>query len=201
MAHSIQDLVRSFWKIRSSQASRKNAVESKLVTELIPAIKKVITPSRKSRTFVEFFVRACNKLYPCGPFTLFSCLSQFFCPPKGIFTDVDNSLHSRRRAPLSPFFSRQLVLNIQGSVQEKISTLYNRLDAEFRTNGVAPLHHMFNALSLDVASGYLFNHSFGSLQKENYAIQFTVSSPFFQVVLLKRVSSLHRINQLQAVCL
>jgi hypothetical protein len=67
------------------------------------------------------------------------------------------------------------VLNIQESVQEKVRTLCKRLDGELKENTVAPLHHMFNALSLDVASGYLFNHSFDSLHEKEYSIQFTVS--------------------------
>ncbi|KAL2069773.1 hypothetical protein VTL71DRAFT_14452 [Oculimacula yallundae] len=90
-----------------------------------------------------------------------------------IFTSIDNRVHLKRRAPLNAFFSRQSVFNIQGSVQEKVRTVCHRLDGEFGKNGVAPLHHMFNALSLDVASGYLFNHSFDSLHEQDYSIPFT----------------------------
>lgn len=71
------------------------------------------------------------------------------------------------------------MLNVQKSVQDKVRTLCKRLDGEFRESGVAPLHHMFNALSLDVASGYLFDHSFESLHEEEYSIQFTVSHSLF----------------------
>jgi len=60
---------------------------------------------------------------------------------------------------------------------------------------------MFNALSLDVASGYLFNHSFESLHKENYSIQFTVSSLLLHVILCEASSkSLHKVNRLETVC-
>lgn len=76
---------------------------------------------------------------------------------------------------MNPFFSRKAVLKVEDIVQEKVRTLCNMLDAELNTHHIAPLHHMFNALSIDVASDYVFNRSFDFLHSPTYAREFTVS--------------------------
>ena len=79
---------------------------------------------------------------------------------------------------MSPFFSRQAVLRVENVVHEKVRTLCDKLEAELSTHRVAPLHHMFNALSIDVTSDYVFNRSFDFLHSPLYAKEFTVSLRF-----------------------
>lgn len=122
-----------------------------------------------------------EKIYHIG--TKYYKSAEHYAPfgaPTGMFTAVDNSVHSKRRAPLSPFFSRKSVLNVENSVHQKVRSLCDKLEMELRTRHIAPLHHMFNALSIDVASDYIFNRSMDFLSTPTYAKEFTVSA--FQFV-------------------
>lgn len=62
--------------------------------------------------------------------------------------------------------------NVENVVQEKVRTL---LESELSTHYVAPLYDMFDALSIDVVSDYVFNRSFEILYSPTYAREFTVS--------------------------
>ena len=113
---------------------------------------------------------------------------QPFGAPTGMFTAVENSIHARRRAPMNPFFSKKAVLRVENVVHEKVKTLCDRLETELKIHQVAPLHHMFNALSIDVASDYVFNRSFDFLHTPTFAREFTVGLQASLVPVRRRFS-------------
>ncbi|KAI8651118.1 hypothetical protein NCS55_01355000 [Fusarium keratoplasticum] len=76
-----------------------------------------------------------------------------FGTPHSVFVETDHGLHRQRRKLLNPFFSRAGVLNVQGLISEKATTLSARLrklPPGFKVN----LYNAFRCLTVDIISDY-----------------------------------------------
>ncbi|RKK96205.1 hypothetical protein BFJ68_g14465 [Fusarium oxysporum] len=76
-----------------------------------------------------------------------------FGTPHSVFVETDHGLHRERRKLLNPFFSRAGVLNVQGLMSEKATTLGTRLrklPPGFKVN----LYNAFRCLTVDIISDY-----------------------------------------------
>jgi cytochrome P450 len=76
---------------------------------------------------------------------------------------IHHNLHRQRRAAVSPFFSRQSVLNLSKEIIAKIDRLCERLQ-EFRKSGtVVNIEDAYTALTVDIITEYCFAKPNGSL--------------------------------------
>jgi len=65
--------------------------------------------------------------------------------PDTVLTTVSHDLHRKRRAALSPFFSKQNIALVLGQVQENVDLLVRRLASFKGTGQVVSLEHALNA--------------------------------------------------------
>ncbi|KAL3476805.1 cytochrome P450 [Aspergillus californicus] len=94
--------------------------------------------------------------------------------PTATFATSDPDVHRVKRAALNPFFSRKMVLNLEGIVQEKAQKLIMRMKKAFETpGGGIELHNAFRAISIDVVSDYAFNDCYNFLDDEEFGAAFT----------------------------
>lgn len=88
------------------------------------------------------------------------------------FTTASNELHRRRRAVLTPFFARKMVLELEDVVQNKAEKLCALVSKKLAAGEPANLHQAFRAVSVDVASDYAFGQSYGLLNSPDLGATF-----------------------------
>jgi cytochrome P450 len=88
------------------------------------------------------------------------------------FSTGPNEIHRIRRGRLNPFFSRQMVLELESIVQETATKLVNLTRKKFAQNLPVDLHHAFRAISIDVVTGYAFGESYNLLDKDDIGLEF-----------------------------
>ncbi|KAK5626012.1 hypothetical protein RRF57_001728 [Xylaria bambusicola] len=86
--------------------------------------------------------------------------------PKGVFGTALHNTHRRRRAALSPLFSRSCAVRAEGLIYDKIDLLLKRLDIQIARDGYAELRTLFICLATDVVYQYCLGHSFELLDDE-----------------------------------
>jgi cytochrome P450 len=85
-----------------------------------------------------------------------------------MFITEDPVLHRHRREPVSNFFSKRNIRNLEPMLQEKVQFLMGRVRAEFERDAVLNLSDMNSALTLDVISAYSFGHGWKQLENPEY---------------------------------
>jgi cytochrome P450 len=90
-----------------------------------------------------------------------------------MFSTISNDEHRRRRAPLSHFFSRRAVLDLEDIVQEKVAKLCRRIQKSLDSNKPANLRASTRAVSIDVITEYAFDDCWNHLDAEDYAAWFS----------------------------
>jgi len=88
------------------------------------------------------------------------------------FSTGPNSIHRIRRGMLSPFFSRQMVIELESIVQSKAAKLVNLIKASVPNNQAVDLHHAFRAISVDVVTDYAFGQSYDLLDRRDLGLEF-----------------------------
>ena len=88
------------------------------------------------------------------------------------FSTSPNDLHRIRRAGLNPFFSRKMVLDLEGIVQAKADKLCNLVAKKFSQGESVDLHHGFRAVSVDVITEYAFNNCYDLLDRPDLGLDF-----------------------------
>lgn len=81
---------------------------------------------------------------------------------------MNHDLHRRRRAALSPFFSKKAVGDLDGAVREKISKVLGRLETAAETHEVLRLEVAFTALATDIITQYAFEKSWNCLDQKDF---------------------------------
>ena len=112
---------------------------------------------------------------------IYSVSSEFYKDPAfyetlGVdvmFSTISNDEHRRRRAPLSHFFSRRAVLDLEDIVQEKVAKLCRRIQKSLDSNRPANLRASTRAVSIDVITEYAFDDCWNHLDAEDYAAWFS----------------------------
>lgn len=90
-----------------------------------------------------------------------------------MFSTISNDEHRWRRAPLSHFFSRRAVLDLEDIVQEKVAKLCRRIQKSLDSNKPANLRASTRAVSIDVITEYAFGDCWNHLDAEDYAAWFS----------------------------
>ena len=91
-----------------------------------------------------------------------------FSTRTSMFGTESNELHRIRRAALSPFFSRKMVIRLEDVVQLMVPKLCRRVSDSLQIGKPVDIHYAFNALSVDIITEYAFNRSYDLLEQEDF---------------------------------
>lgn len=73
---------------------------------------------------------------------------------------------------MNPMFSRQKVLDLESIVQEKAGKVCQKMQAGVDSGQPVELHHIFRAVSVDVASEYAFDRCYDFLEADDIGARF-----------------------------
>ncbi|KAI1356037.1 cytochrome P450 [Xylaria sp. FL0043] len=85
---------------------------------------------------------------------------------KGVFGTSLHNTHRRRRAALSPLFSKSCAGGAEGLIYDKVALLLKRLDSQIFRDGYAEMRTAFVCYTTDVVYEYCLGQSFGLLEDE-----------------------------------
>ncbi|KAI3324323.1 putative flavonoid 3-hydroxylase [Xylariaceae sp. AK1471] len=86
--------------------------------------------------------------------------------PKGVFGTSAHNTHRRRRAALSPLFSKSCATGAETMIYDNVNRLIQRIDAQIVRDGYSEMRTAFLAFTLDTVSEYSLGQSFGLLKDE-----------------------------------
>ncbi|KAI9642649.1 hypothetical protein NHQ30_008380 [Ciborinia camelliae] len=89
--------------------------------------------------------------------------------PGGVGTTARYDLHKKRRAALSPFFSKRNVLYLEPLINEKVEQLCEMIGKHTKNQTPVNLSDLFFAFSNDVVTNFLFAHKVDVLSDETQA--------------------------------
>lgn len=81
---------------------------------------------------------------------------------------VKSDLHSIRRAPLNPMFSKRSITKFEPIVHEKVELLSSGIAAYEGSGRVLSLNNAFNAFAGDVIASYCFGFSYNQLESPGF---------------------------------
>ncbi|KAI0973455.1 cytochrome P450 [Xylaria arbuscula] len=86
--------------------------------------------------------------------------------PKGVFGTALHNTHRRRRAALSPLFSKSCAAGAQGLIYDKVDLLLKQIDLQIARDGYAEMRTAFICFTTDVVYEYCLGQSFRLLEDE-----------------------------------
>ncbi|QSZ35699.1 hypothetical protein DSL72_006821 [Monilinia vaccinii-corymbosi] len=89
--------------------------------------------------------------------------------PGSVATSIPHELHKKRRAALSPFFSKRNVLHLEPLINKKVEQLCEMIGKHTDDQTPVNLSDLFFAFSNDVVSNFLFAHQVDVLSDEAQA--------------------------------
>jgi cytochrome P450 len=84
------------------------------------------------------------------------------------FQTLDEEWHRQRRAPISQFFSKRSIRNLEPMIQANVKKLTERIHGEHVAGTVLNLSNAYSALALDVISSYCFGIPEQALDQPEY---------------------------------
>ena len=90
-----------------------------------------------------------------------------------MFTAISNDVHRHRRAPLSHFFSRRAVLELEDIIQDKARKLCGRVREGLDTDKPVDLRAGARAVSVDVITEYAFDNCWNHLDDDDFGNWFS----------------------------
>ncbi|OBT77934.1 hypothetical protein VF21_04356 [Pseudogymnoascus sp. 05NY08] len=85
-----------------------------------------------------------------------------------MFATIDHDLHKYRRAALNPFFSQQNVRKLQPVIQERVSTMLERIRDFKESEAVLNVSWLYAAFTSDVVMQYAFARSDHRLERPDF---------------------------------
>ncbi|WPH04118.1 Cytochrome P450 CYP682N1 [Acrodontium crateriforme] len=89
------------------------------------------------------------------------------------FSTLANQLHRSRRAGIAPFFSKQMVRDLEPRVKDKVlrlrAALLRHSKAIHKEEQLVDMNNAMSALTMDVISEYAFGRSIGALDRPDLA--------------------------------
>ena len=85
------------------------------------------------------------------------------------FGTVGHTLHRRRRAAFSNFFSTTSVRRLQPVIQSRIDVLCERLSEKMDTGEPVNMVHAYSALTQDVITEYCFSNCRNVLEMKDFS--------------------------------
>lgn len=96
--------------------------------------------------------------------------------PESTVATMPHELHRKRRAALSPYFSKTSIRRLEPVIQRTLGDLLKRFSACGKTGDVMPMSTAYKATTSDIITGYSFGTSVEYLKKDDYNV------PFFEAV-------------------
>lgn len=84
---------------------------------------------------------------------------------------VNHEHHRLRRAPLSPFFSKRSVANLEPMIRGRVERMAERLTDAQKDGSVVNLGHMYAALTMDIITEYSYAKSYNCLDAPDFMRQ------------------------------
>lgn len=84
------------------------------------------------------------------------------------FLTMEHEAHRRRRAAVSPFFSKRSIRNIDHLIRDKIEQLMSRFHQDYVDGRIVNLSEATTGLTLDVISAYCFGEGMRALDNPQY---------------------------------
>lgn len=109
-----------------------------------------------------------------------------FNSDQSVFAAPSADVHTIRRKALSPFFSRQRILDFEGVIREKLDTLVKHIDEYYRSGRPFALSSGFMALAGDVIMQYCFSLNYDHLNSKDF--ETTFHEPFMAVSIAGHLS-------------
>jgi cytochrome P450 len=91
--------------------------------------------------------------------------------PRSTFSTVDHDVHRMRRGALNPFFAKRSVVRLEPRIQEKVTTLCNRLAQCMSSGQVVRLDAAFMALTMDVITEYCYGTSYDYISEPDFKLE------------------------------
>lgn len=96
-----------------------------------------------------------------------------FGNPGSMFCTVEKDLHQKRRAAMTPYFSRRQILEFTPYIQMCVDKLCHRLNNEYRGKfKVVTMDHVFAAFVTDNVTYYSFEKSYDFLSYPDFVTPF-----------------------------
>ncbi|KAL2821767.1 cytochrome P450 [Aspergillus cavernicola] len=92
--------------------------------------------------------------------------------PGAAFATSSPDIHRMKRSAMNPFFSRKMLLDLEGIIHEKAQKLVVRMKKAFDSTGGIDLHNAFRAISIDVITDYAFDDCYNFLDDEAFGLAF-----------------------------
>ncbi|KAI0483788.1 cytochrome P450 [Xylaria cf. heliscus] len=86
--------------------------------------------------------------------------------PKGVLGTAAHNTHRRRRAALSPLFSKSCAVDAEGLIYDKFDLLVKFIDTQIARDEYTDMRVAFICFATDIVSEYCLGRSFGLLQNE-----------------------------------
>lgn len=89
--------------------------------------------------------------------------------PQGMAGTIDHHVHRKRRAAITPIFSKTIVASAEPIIHEKVELLGERLKAQFANAGIMELRRNYLAMTTDIICQHAFDMSLNMLQNDQAA--------------------------------
>jgi cytochrome P450 len=96
--------------------------------------------------------------------------------PDSFIATIPHEHHRKRRAPLSPYFSKARVRQLEPVIQSGLKKLMSRIETSRRVGEVIPLTLAYQAMASDIITEYCFGTSTNNLDKEDYNKEFYMAN-------------------------
>jgi hypothetical protein len=111
---------------------------------------------------------------PSAPYDKLQVFENRFSIPTAAFSTADHVAHKRRRAALSPFFTKSKVQGHGPFIQSLVDTVCRRLTEEYQgQERPLTLNDMFACLSADVITSLAFGHAPQFCESQDWKTPFT----------------------------
>ncbi|OKL64358.1 hypothetical protein UA08_00972 [Talaromyces atroroseus] len=124
-----------------------------------------ITPDELHILDADFWETLFTK---AGRVDKYSWMASRFGNETSVLTTAGHDLHRVRRNALNPYFSRQRILGLQATIQQKLSIFLEQIRGSAKTGTSITISHGFMAFSEDVIMNYCFGYDYDSLRKPGW---------------------------------
>lgn len=93
-----------------------------------------------------------------------------------MFTIVSNKEAMKHREPMSPFFSRRNVFNMEFLIRAEVKKMIELLEKTADTGAVLDMHSALRAVAFDILTDVSFEFSYNAIDRDDLGV------PFMQTV-------------------
>ena len=106
-----------------------------------------------------------------------------FGAPYAAFSTPEHEIHKRRRAAISPFFSKKRIFQHSNAIRKQVEKLCHRLSVDFKDQPrPLLLKNAFTSYAADVITQYTFGKSYGFLDDPDFQSEFILAIQGFKAI-------------------